>query len=70
MSDKLDLHGVKHEDVHNTVKRFVEDHWADYGARLEIITGHSEQMMKLVETELDRYGLSHYREPAVIMVDF
>ncbi len=44
---KLDLHGVKHEDAPNEIKRFLEDNW-DCGQMVEIITGHSSLMKSIV----------------------
>ena len=41
--DKLDLHGVKHEDVRRIVTRFIEANWAS-NKELDIITGYSSKM--------------------------
>ena len=67
----LDLHGVNHIDVSNTVKRFLEDILAsgyDYGNH-RIVTGHSTKMKQLVLDELALYGVFHfYFEPASIVI--
>ena len=55
---KLDLHGVKHQDVKSLVIRFIEENW-NLGNKGTIITGHSEKMKKLVTDVLDEYELSH-----------
>lgn len=70
MSDSLDLHGVKHIDVQNTVKRFIEDHFEDYGHRGTIITGNSRTMRSLVARELCKYKLEYELEPGEILVQF
>lgn len=56
---KLDLHGVKHEDVKNEVIRFVEENWNSGETELEIITGYSTTMKYLVRDVLDEYQLDH-----------
>ena len=48
---RLDLHGVKHEDVFRKVIHFVEDSW-DSGDEVDIITGHSGAMRDIVIKEL------------------
>lgn len=61
MIDKLDLHGVKHQDVRAMVIRFVEKYW-DTGTEIEIITGHSERMKSIVKDVLDEYKLEYSDE--------
>ena len=55
---KLDLHGVKHEDVRREVIRYIEDNW-DSGDMVEIITGHSEKMKGIVFKVLMEYKLNY-----------
>lgn len=55
--NKLDLHGVRHVDVENTVKRFIEDNWVE-GEPVEIITGQSPTMRMLVARVIQDYDLS------------
>jgi len=57
--EKLDLHGMKHEDIRGEVIRFVEDNWNTNGAELEIVTGHGTTMKYLVRGVLDEYQLDH-----------
>ena len=49
---RLDLHGVKHEDVESLVENFVFLHQDDMP--LEIIYGNSEPMKRLVEDCLQK----------------
>ncbi len=51
----LDLHGVKHADVENTVDRFIYNH-REYSGWAMIITGKSYRMKTLVLAVLDRYS--------------
>jgi hypothetical protein len=55
--DKLDLHGVKHVDVGRQVDMFLGHHILFETPEVEIITGHSDEMKKLVQETLDDYGL-------------
>lgn len=52
---EIDLHGVRHIDVENTVKRVIEANW-DTDNVLVFITGHSPKMRKLVADEIRRYN--------------
>jgi len=66
---KLDLHGIKHDEVPNMVKRFIEDHWTDYGEQLEIITGHSPRMRLIAGTVLLDYKLKYVVKQASLIVE-
>lgn len=61
MMDKLDLHGIKHQDVRSMAIRFVEKYW-DTDTEVEIITGHSERMKSIVKEVLDEYKLEYRDE--------
>lgn len=52
----LDLHGVRHIDVENTVKRFLEDNFD--AEEMEIITGCSSKMQSLVKSVLWDYDFN------------
>ena len=54
---RLDLHGIKHEDVRSKVINFVEDNWGG-GDDLEFVTGHSPKMKELVGEVLSEYNLT------------
>jgi DNA-nicking Smr family endonuclease len=58
---KLDLHGTKHADVRRKVIRFIEANW-NCGEEVEIITGNSYEMKKLVTSVVSEYDLT-YRMP-------
>ena len=53
MTKKLDLHGVKHDEVDRLVENFVLMNRPP----LTIVTGNSRQMAKLVKKVLDRHNL-------------
>ena len=56
---KLDLHGIRHEDVDSIVENFVLSHQDEMP--LEIIYGNSPDMHRLVEKCLDRLGFSQHQ---------
>ena len=55
MIKKLDLHGIKHEDVDRLVENFVLLNQPP----LRIITGNSGQMMDLVNKVLQRHEMEY-----------
>ena len=59
--DKLDLHGIKHEDVYKAVIQFIEKNWAS-GKEIQIITGHSAKMRSIVKEVLNEYELYYSAE--------
>jgi DNA-nicking Smr family endonuclease len=67
---QLDLHGVKHEEVANTVKRFIEDIFQySVDGHYNIITGLSPKMRELVVEEVNRYGVfGMYFVPGVVTI--
>ncbi|KKM80501.1 hypothetical protein LCGC14_1339250 [marine sediment metagenome] len=54
---KLDLHSISHIDARNETVRFIEANWNSSGSELEIITGYSLPMQKIVTKVLDEYEL-------------
>ena len=56
--EKLDLHGVRHEDAKRQLIDFIEKLW-NSGAQIEIITGHSPQMKGIVEEVFREYKLKY-----------
>ena len=54
----LDLHGYKHHEVQNAVARFIED-WLGKNLFVDIITGHSEQMLFEAVAVVQQYGLEY-----------
>lgn len=55
---KLDLHGVRHENVRNKVIRFIEKYW-NSDIEVEIVTGNSPKMKSLVVEVLGEYRIDH-----------
>ena len=53
---KLNLHGISHEDVESEIIRFIESNW-DSGNKLEVVTGNSRVMQHLVKKVADEYKL-------------
>ena len=61
---KLDLHGIRHEDVPDMVENFVLQYQEDMP--LEIVYGNSPPMRSLVEQCLEGMGFSYnegYQSP-------
>ena len=52
---KLDLHGIKHKDVPNKVDTFIRHNKNNFP--VEIITGNSITMIKLVQKVIRLYNL-------------
>jgi len=55
---ELDLHRIKHSDVRPLVIRFIEKHW-DSDQTVQIITGNSSEMKRIVSAVLDEYQLDY-----------
>jgi len=53
----LDLHGIKHRNVFAKVDKFIGNHLCKGTEEVEIITGRSLAMKKLVNSTLDDYEL-------------
>lgn len=60
MTNDLDLHGVKHQDVDLLVENFIFEH--QNKLPFSIICGNSQKMIELVISVLDRIG-SNYDMP-------
>lgn len=56
MMVRIDLHGVRHEEVRGHLVTEIEKYWG-MPVDLEIITGHSPQMRKIVCEVLEEYNL-------------
>ena len=57
---KLDLHGIRHEDVDRLVENFIL--LSDVPSK--IITGNSDRMKELVKNVIERHGFDwKYDEP-------
>jgi len=55
---KLDLHRLKHREAERKTIRFIEANW-DSGEEVQIITGNSGKMRRLVMDILDEYDLDY-----------
>lgn len=68
---ELDLHGVRHCDVPDTLHRFLTKHWGT--GKVNIITGHSDAMRSIIRTELVIYeGIRSYVQlsnPGVMVIE-
>lgn len=56
--EKLDLHGLRHEQARQRTIWFIEDRW-DSGQEVHIITGYSDVMQDIVEKVLNEYKLEY-----------
>ncbi len=58
---KLDLHGVFHSEVFETVDKFISENL--YAGEVEIVTGYSDRMKELVQEVLSDYKLKGETPP-------
>ena len=71
MSDKLDLHGVKHIDVPRKIDSFLGEHLKRGTNQISIIIGHSDNMKKIIDNTLLDYGMKseyHFLTPTILTV--
>jgi DNA-nicking Smr family endonuclease len=59
----LDLHGVKHSDVQGMFDEFIYENMRSGSKEVEIITGISEQMKRIVRNLSDEYSMECYDHP-------
>ena len=57
---KIDLHGVKHQDVEYILENFFLWENRHQKQLIEVITGRSPQMQQIVTKWLDKYEFSYY----------
>jgi DNA-nicking Smr family endonuclease len=55
---KLDLHGIKHQDVVSVVDSFIWENMQNNTSHIEIITGKSTVMKEIVKECLLEYGFT------------
>lgn len=53
---KLDLHGIRHEDVRRKLDVFLWDSMQRKLRHVEIVTGHSHKMKEIVSEVCQEYG--------------
>lgn len=61
--NSLDLHGIKHSDVQKYLDSFIWESMNKGSREVEVITGISEQMKKIVRDTLIDYNMDCYEEP-------
>ncbi len=59
----LDLHGIKHSDVPKKLDSFIWESMKNELKEIEIITGISEQMKRIVRDTVIDYNMDCYEEP-------
>lgn len=59
----LDLHGVKHSDVQSMFDGFIYENMKLGTREVDIITGISEQMKRIVRNLSDEYSMNCYDHP-------
>jgi DNA-nicking Smr family endonuclease len=58
MDGNLDLHGVKHEDVKQILDKRIWECMKSKKKRLWVITGHSDEMKRIVRDVSRDYGIT------------
>ena len=61
--NNLDLHGIRHAEVFQTVDKFVGGHIMSDTKCIEIVTGNSPKMKEIVSRILLEYGLTFHSPP-------
>ena len=70
---ELDLHTVKHEDVQRLLDSFLYKNMKKKTSRVNVITGNSEEMKKIVSTIANEHGLTsvqHMFNSGEVIIDF
>lgn len=52
----IDLHGVRHSDVGPMMDKFIWDNMKRNSTSIDIITGNSDEMKRIVREIADEYG--------------
>ena len=60
----IDLHGVKHESVSRLLDEFIWDNMKIKSSYINVITGNSDEMKRLVSEAVAEYGF--VAEPSLI----
>jgi len=53
---KLDLHGIKHEDVPRLMDAFIWEHMQKKSTYIQVVTGNSSTMKQIVKNVVAEYG--------------
>ena len=59
----LDLHGIKHSEVQKHLDSFIWENMNKGSREIDVITGISEQMKKIVRDIVIDYNMNCYEEP-------
>ena len=63
-SHTLDLHGILHRDVARELDMFLYEHMLKGSMMVNVITGNSDEMKRIVGAVLDEYGFQ-YKESSL-----
>jgi len=62
MEKTLDLHGVRHEQAHNMVDKFVVKHIIAKTPEVYVLTGNSKKMKEIVIHTIRDYGVTGHED--------
>ena len=60
--DVIDLHGIKHSDVSRVLDEFIWEGMNKKEKVIEVITGKSDQMKRIVTVLAEEYNLDCYED--------
>lgn len=60
--ETLDLHGIKHSEVSRVLDEFIWEGMKKKESTIEVITGKSEQMKRIVTDLTQEYNLACYQD--------
>ena len=60
--NSLDLHGIKHAEVKQLFDTFIYENMKKRSFEVEVITGISDQMKKIVFELTDEYKFDYYQD--------
>ena len=55
---KIDLHGMRHEEVARTLENFLYEHMQKGTTEIEVVTGNSTEMKGIVKEVLSDYDMT------------
>ncbi len=70
--NKIDLHGVKHENVKRELDQFFWQMMQKKVGTIEVVTGISQKMKEIVKETCDEYGFKISEisfNPGILIVD-
>jgi DNA-nicking Smr family endonuclease len=70
--NKIDLHGVKHENVARELDQFFWQMMQKNIGTIEVVTGISQRMIEIVKETCDEYGFKVSEisfNPGILIVD-